>query len=105
MESKSRYKPPVVNLIALQNERSKQVHHFRLLTDIQIGIPQEPDDRGSKFEDKLIESYQDEDIDTDDEILMAGTRTCHQDLMPLMRRIEMPNYLLTIKNIKFQRQN
>jgi hypothetical protein len=39
LESKSRYKPPIVNLIALQNDRSKQVHHFRLLTDIQIGIP------------------------------------------------------------------
>jgi len=57
----------------------------------------------SLFEEALIESYQDEDIDTDDEILMAGTRTCYQDLIPLIRRIEMPNYLLTVKNMKYQR--
>jgi hypothetical protein len=50
------------------------------------------------LEDQIIESAADEDIDTDDEILYAGRRTCHQDLLPLVRRIEMPNYVFTIKN-------
>ena len=82
-----------VNMLQLINYRNSQNVHFGLYTDGDIGFPNDV-----KFENQIIESYQDEDIDTDDDILYAGVKTCHHDLVPLARRIAMPNYTITIKN-------
>ncbi len=58
-------------MIELNNEREQRRHLFRVFNDAEVGIPQ-----GSVLDTHIIESHQDEDIDTDDEILNAGTRTC-----------------------------
>jgi hypothetical protein len=83
-------------MIQLQNDRVvTENNYFGVFSDADIGMP-------LGMEDQIIESVADEDIDTDDEILFAGRRTCHADLGPLARRIEMPNYQLTIKNMQIK---
>jgi hypothetical protein len=80
-------------MIELLNERERRGHLFRVFTDAQVGIA-----LGSVLDSHLIESHQDEDIDTDDEILIAGTRTCQNDLLPLIRRMNEPHYVMRIHN-------
>lgn len=50
----------------------REATHFRVFMDSEVGIP-----GGPYMDDKLIESVADEDIETDEEILYAGKRTCH----------------------------
>lgn len=69
----------------------RELTYFGVFSDAEIGM-------ASGLEDKIIESVADEDIDTDDEILVSGIRVCHQDLVPLSRRLDMPNYSMLIKN-------
>jgi|LauGreDrversion4_2_1035121.scaffolds.fasta_scaffold208466_1 hypothetical protein len=85
------------NLVQLVNGKTKEQVHFSLFSDSEIGMDK-------ALENKLIDSVADEDLDTDTEILTSAIRTCHHDLVPLMQRLEMPNYQLYIKNLHLERK-
>lgn len=80
-------------MLQLQNDYTRQLNLFGVYSDAEIGMTE------AGMDDKIIESVADEDIDTDDEILVSGIKVCHQDLCPLLRRLDMPNYQLIVKNM------
>ena len=58
-------KPPSFNLLLLKSRTQDRI--FKVYKDLEIGLDM------TRFDNPLIESYQDDDVDTDDDMLRNGT--------------------------------
>ena len=76
---KQKVKYPVQKTVELTNSDKTQKRTFRLFSDTDIGVDL------SKFSDSdsepVVDSCQDDDLATDDEVIEAGIQMCLQDLL------------------------
>ena len=69
---------------------------FNVYRDCDMGIT--PGRSQQFFDEYLFETIQDEDLNTDDEVLEAGVRQTYEDLGALQVMIEKPNYVRQLHN-------
>lgn len=69
---------------------------FNVYRDCDMGIM--PGQSQQFFDEFLFDSIQDEDLNTDDEVLDAGVRQTFEDLGALNVMIQKPNYVKQLHN-------
>ena len=69
---------------------------FNVYRDCDMGIM--PGQSQQFFDEYLFETIQDEDLNTDDEVLEAGVRQTFEDLVALNVMIQKPNFVKQLHN-------
>lgn len=69
---------------------------FNVYRDCDMGIM--PGQSQQFFDEYLFETIQDEDLNTDDEVLEAGVRQTFEDLGALNVMIQKPNFVKQLHN-------
>jgi hypothetical protein len=76
-------------LLKLTN-RNKAPEYFKLFNDSEAGLESLLDLQKTTKNDNFVEIRQDDDLDTDTEILRTGTLACYRDLVVLKNLMQQP---------------
>lgn len=79
MKQKVNY--PVQKTVELTNSDKTQKRTFRLFSDTDIGVDLSKFRDSHKKSEPVVDSCQDDDLATDEEVIEAGIHMCFEDLL------------------------